>query len=134
MHKTAINVVGHRVLILFRRGPDEAVGVRVHFDVGCGRIPAKDRSKDFSGLGRERGNVHKLCNFKVVASFGDDASAVGVADQDNWAIEMVERAIYSGHIFVKRSERNPRGSHRKTPMGQVCDYFAPDGSRHSRRC
>ncbi len=128
MDQTAMNIVGHRVLILFRCCPDEAMSIGLHLDLSCGWMFAEDRSEDFTGLGRECGNVDELLHLRVVAGLGDDASAIGVAYQDNRAFEMVERAIDRGDVFLKRGQGNLRGGHRKTLMGEVGDYFAPDGA------
>ena len=128
MDETAMNIVGHRVLILFRCGPDEAMSIGLHLDLELRADFAEDRSEDFTGLGRECGNVDELLHLGVVAGLGDDASAIGVAHQDNRAFEVVERAIDDGDVFLKRGQGNLRGGHRKTLMGEVGDYFAPDGA------
>jgi hypothetical protein len=51
--------------------------------------------------GRERGDVSERGDIGVVASLGDDDTAVGVADQDGGAVEAVEDLVGGGGVAVQ---------------------------------
>src|SRR6266478_1322191 len=102
----------NELLLLLRKVPTEILrAVRTQpdtsiddFDVGEDVGPREVgllRLRRFIGVWSERADVNQPDNTIVGSGSGDDASAVGVADEDNGAADPAQRCFHQGDVLCR---------------------------------
>src|ERR1700684_1436463 len=81
-----------------------------------------------TNVGRIRGNIDEPRDLWIVARFGDDRSAPGVADKDYRPILQSNHALCGADIIGERGQRVLYCDHVKTACLQDGDNFAPTGA------
>src|SRR6201998_1524325 len=93
--------VSTEILRAVRTQPDTSIhDFDVGEDVGLREVGLL-RLRRFIGVWSERADVNQPDNTIVGSGTGDDASAVGVADEDNGAADPAQCCFHQGHILCR---------------------------------
>jgi hypothetical protein len=67
--------------------------------------------RSFVGVGGKRSDVNEPSDAVIDSCGRNDATAVGVADEDGWAADPTQRPLYGGDIAFVRVEAVLGGHH-----------------------
>jgi hypothetical protein len=86
---------------------DPHVPVGVGRDVGRrrGRHLLGDRPQPLSGIRRERGDVDETSDVGKVTGFGDHRPAVGMSDQQDRSVDLLDHLLGTAGVVGQRGER-----------------------------